>query len=136
YIALSKEKIGLIEVHLYRPFSAKYFLKVLPNSVKKIAVLDRVKEFGAGKDPLCLDVSDIIKTYDLNIEVVGGRYGLSSKNTNLNDIEAVYRYLNTNNNRSFTLGILDDVTNLSLERTTTKFKKDYEEMLIYGYGSD
>lgn len=136
YIDLSKEKIGLIEVHLYRPFSAKYFLKVLPNSVKKIAVLDRVKEFGALKDPLCLDVSDIIKTYDLNIEVVGGRYGLSSKNTNLNDIEAVYRYLNTNNNRSFTLGILDDVTNLSLERTTTKFKKDYEEMLIYGYGSD
>ena len=136
YIDFSKDKIGLVEVHLYRPFSAKYFLKALPKSVKKIAVLDRTKEFGAMHDPLCMDVLDIVKTYDLDVEVVGGRYGLSSKNTNLNDIEAVYDYLKTSNIKNFTLGIVDDVTNLSLERTSTKFKKDYDEMLIYGYGSD
>ena len=137
YIDLSNDNnIGLIEVHLYRPFSSKFFLKVLPKSVKRIAVLDRTKELGAGKEPLCLDVEDIVKTFDLDIEVVGGRYGLSSKNTNLNDIEAVYNYLNTDSIRAFTIGINDDVTNLSLERTNTIFNKDYDEMLIYGYGSD
>ena len=131
------QNVGLIEVHLYRPFSSKYFLNVLPKTVKKIAVLDRAKEPGSLKEPLCLDVEDIIKNNHLNIEVYGGRYGLSSKNTNLNDIEAVFNYLKTNNlNKTFTIGITDDVTNLSLPRTTTKFKKDYEEMLIYGYGSD
>jgi len=136
YIDYSKDEIGLIEVHLYRPFSSKYFLEVLPKSVKRIAVLDRTREFGSNKEPLCLDVSDIIKTYDLDIDVIGGRYGLSSKNTNLNDIEAVYNYLETDNTRNFTIGIVDDVTNLSLERTGTVFNKDYDEMLIYGYGSD
>ena len=136
YIDKTDDKIGLIEVHLYRPFSSKYFLSVLPKTVKKIAVLDRTREFGAGKEPLCLDVEDIVKTYDLDIEVIGGRYGLSSKNTNLNDIEALYNFLETKNARSFTLGITDDVTNLSLERTDRVFKKDYDEMLIYGYGSD
>ena len=125
YIDLSNDNnIGLIEVHLYRPFSSKFFLKVLPKSVKRIAVLDRTKEPGAGKEPLCLDVEDIVKTFDLDIEVVGGRYGLSSKNTNLNDIEAVYNYLNTDSIRTFTIGINDDVTNLSLERTNTIFNKD------------
>lgn len=136
YIDLQNEKIGLIEVHLYRPFAEKYFLKALPKTVKKIAVLDRTKEPGANKEPLCLDVSDVIKTYNLDIEVIGGRYGLSSKDTNLNDIEAVYNYLNTPSTKTFTLSINDDVTNLSLERTSTIFEKDYDEMLIYGYGSD
>ena len=137
FLDFKSTKLGLIEVHLYRPFSSKYFLNVLPKTVKKIAVLDRAKEPGSLKEPLCLDVEDIIKNNHLNIEVYGGRYGLSSKNTNLNDIEAVFNYLKTNNlNNTFTIGITDDVTNLSLPRTTTKFKKDYEEMLIYGYGSD
>ena len=137
FLEFKSTKLGLIEVHLYRPFSSKYFLNVLPKTVKKIAVLDRAKEPGSLKEPLCLDVEDIIKNNHLNIEVYGGRYGLSSKNTNLNDIEAVFNYLKTNNlNKTFTIGITDDVTNLSLPRTTTKFKKDYEEMLIYGYGSD
>lgn len=137
FLDFKSTKLGLIEVHLYRPFSSKYFLNVLPKTVKKIAVLDRAKEPGSLKEPLCLDVEDIIKNNHLNIEVYGGRYGLSSKNTNLNDIEAVFNYLKTNNlNKTFTIGITDDVTNLSLPRTTTKFKKDYEEMLIYGYGSD
>ena len=137
FLDFKSTKLGLIEVHLYRPFSSKYFLNVLPKTVKKIAVLDRAKEPGSLKEPLCLDVEDIIKNNHLNIEVYGGRYGLSSKNNNLNDIEAVFNYLKTNNlNKTFTIGITDDVTNLSLPRTTTKFKKDYEEMLIYGYGSD
>ena len=137
FLDFKSTKLGLIEVHLYRPFSSKYFLNVLPKTVKKIAVLDRAKEPGSLKEPLCLDVEDIIKNNHLNIEVYGGRYGLSSKNNNLNDIEAVFNYLKTNNlNKPFTIGITDDVTNLSLPRTTTKFKKDYEEMLIYGYGSD
>lgn len=137
FLDFKNTKLGLIEVHLYRPFSSKYFLNVLPKTVKKIAVLDRTKEPGSLKEPLCLDVEDVIKSNNLKIEVCGGRYGLSSKNTNLNDIEAVYNYLKeVNSNKTFTIGITDDVTNLSLSRTTTKFKKDYEEMLIYGYGSD
>ncbi|MGN0993231.1 MAG: pyruvate:ferredoxin (flavodoxin) oxidoreductase [Bacilli bacterium] len=137
FLDFKNTKLGLIEVHLYRPFSSKYFLNVLPKTVKKIAVLDRTKEPGSLKEPLCLDVEDVIKSNNLKIEVCGGRYGLSSKNTNLNDIEAVYNYLKeANSNKTFTIGVTDDVTNLSLSRTTTKFKKDYEEMLIYGYGSD
>ena len=137
YLDYNNTKMGLIEVHLYRPFSSKYFLNVLPKTVKKIAVLDRAKELGSLKESLCLDVEDIIKTNKLNIDVVGGRYGLSSKNTNLNDIEAVYLNLKSKEaKKRFTIGIIDDVTNLSLKRTDTKFKKDYEEILIYGYGSD
>lgn len=137
FLEFKNTKLGLIEVHLYRPFSSKYFLNVLPKTVKKIAVLDRVKEPGSLKEPLCLDVEDVIKSNNLKIEVCGGRYGLSSKNTNLNDIEAVYNHLKeVNSKKTFTIGIIDDVTNFSLPRTTTKFKKDYEEVLIYGYGSD
>lgn len=135
YIDYKKSKIGLIEVHLYRPFSSKYFLSQLPKTTKKIAVLNRTKEFG-GKEPLYLDVLEIIKQNKLNITVQTGRYGLSSKDTNLSDIEAVYKNLKDNNKKEFTLGIIDDVTNLSLERTTLKIQKNYEEMLIYGYGSD
>ena len=85
YIDYKKSKIGLIEVHLYRPFSSKYFLNVLPKTVKRISVLNRTKEMG-GAEPLYLDVLDIIKSNKLNIEVSTGRYGLSSKNTNLSDM--------------------------------------------------
>ncbi len=135
YIDYKKSKIGLIEVHLYRPFSSKYFLNVLPKTVKRISVLNRTKEMG-GAEPLYLDVLDIIKSNKLNIEVSTGRYGLSSKNTNLSDIEAVYDNLKHDNKKEFTVGIVDDVTNLSLSRKPLKVKKDYDEMLIYGYGSD
>lgn len=126
--------VGLIEVHLYRPFSKKYFLDVLPTSVEKIAVLDRTKEPGANGDPLYLDVCEILK--DTDIEIVNGRYGLSSKDTNLNDIESVYNFLNNDSLHNFTIGIDDDVTNLSLTKTSTVFDKNYEELLIWGYGSD
>lgn len=130
------KNVGLLEVHLYRPFSSKYFLNVLPKTTKKIAVLDRTKEPGATGEPLYLDVCEVIKKENLNIEVVGGRYGLSSKDTKPNDIEAVFNFLDNDNLHEFTIGITDDVTNLSLEPTTTNFEKDYDELLIYGFGSD
>ena len=124
--------IGLIEVHLYRPFSVEYLLKVLPDSVKKIAVLDRTKEAGSIGEPLYLDIVAALK--DKDIEIVGGRYGLSSKDTRPNQIKAIYDMLD-GQCHEFTIGIDDDVTNLSLTLS------DYEihnsrEMLIWGYGSD
>lgn len=132
------EPVGLIEVHLYRPFSTKYFLKVLPKSVKKIAVLDRTKEPGSGGEPLYLDVVKTIKEADARVNVYGGRYGLSSKNTTPAMIKGVFDFLDTREVHSnFTVGINDDVTNLSI-----KYNEDFKlpnhnvEFLIYGYGSD
>lgn len=134
---IKEEKgLGLIEVHLYRPFSSKYFLNVLPKSVRKIAVLDRTKEPGSNGEPLYLDVVEIIKKHNLKIEVVGGRYGLSSKNTTKNDIDAVYKYLDNKVLKTFTIGINDDVNNISLAPTNKVFKSNSKEVLIYGYGSD
>ena len=125
--------IGLIEVHLYRPFSIEHLLKVLPETVRKIAVLDRTKEFGSTGEPLYLDIVSSLK--DKNILIVGGRYGLSSKNTNPACIKAVYDFLDNPFN-NFTVGIEDDVTNKSL-KVDYDFKiSNSEEMLIYGYGSD
>lgn len=131
-IDVMEEKVGLIEVHLYRPFSSKYLLNVLPETVKKIAVLDRTKEAGSNGEPLYLDVVNVLK--DKNIEVVGGRYGLSSKNTTPSQIKAVYDMLDNPRN-NFTIGIQDDVTHLSLEETNFKTSHG-QEMIIYGYGSD
>jgi len=128
----TKEEIGLIEVHLYRPFSTKYLLNVLPESVEKIAVLDRTKEFGSNGEPLYLDIVSSLK--DKNITIVGGRYGLSSKNTTPSGIKAVYDMLDNPKN-NFTIGIVDDVTNLSLELKDFNIKTS-KEILIYGYGSD
>ena len=125
------EELGLIEVHLYRPFSSKYLLDVLPNTVSKIAVLDRSKEFGSG-EPLYLDVISILKEKD--IDIVGGRYGLSSKNTTPAQIKSVYDMLDNPKN-NFTIGIIDDVTNLSLNIPYFDIKTS-KEMVIYGYGSD
>jgi len=125
-------KLGLIEVHLYRPFSVKYLLDVLPKSTQKIAVLDRTKEAGSIGEPLYLDIVGALK--DTNIEIVGGRYGLSSKNTTPSQIKAVYDMLDNPKN-NFTIGIQDDVTNLSLELSDFNIKTS-KEILIYGYGSD
>jgi len=126
------EDLGLIEVHLYRPFSTKYLLNVLPDTVEKVAVLDRTKEFGSNGEPLYLDIVSSLK--DKNIEIVGGRYGLSSKNTTPSQIKAVYDMLDNPKN-SFTIGIVDDITNLSLELKNFNIKTS-KEILIYGYGSD
>lgn len=130
-----KDNYGLIEVHLYKPFSKKYFLDVFPKTVKKAAVLDRSKTHGS-KSPLYLDVLDTIKEVKKDIKVVGGVYGLSSKDVTLNDIEAVYNMLDSKSVNDFTIGIIDDVTNMSLTPTKTIFKKTADEILIYGYGSD
>ena len=124
--------VGLMEVHLYRPFSEKYFLSELPDAVKTIAVLDRTKEPGSNGEPLYLDITAALN--DKDIKVVGGRYGLASKNTTPEDINAVYEMLNNPVN-NFTIGIVDDVTNLSLEPIAINTKK-CNEWLFYGYGSD
>ena len=126
--------VGLIEVHLYRPFSQKYFLNVLPKTTKRIAVLDRTKESGSVGEPLFLDVSGILK--DTYIKIYGGRYGLSSKNTTPADINAVYQMLANNPRHNFTIGITDDVTNLSLVPVLIDIDTPHKEILIYGFGSD
>ena len=132
------ENVGLMEVHLYRPFSAKYFLNELPKTVKKIAVLDRTKEPGASGEPLYLDVVQTIKNVDAKVSVYGGRYGLSSKNTTPAMIKGVYDFLDTRDvHTNFTVGILDDITNLSIPYDSEfMLPSDNAEFLIYGYGSD
>ncbi len=132
------ENVGLLEVHLYRPFSSKYFLKALPKSVKKIAVLDRTKEAGSAGEPLYLDVVKTIKEIDAKVNVYGGRYGLSSKNTTPAMIKGLYDFLDTREvHNNFTLGIVDDVTNLSVKYDKTfRIPSNNIEFLIYGFGSD
>ncbi|MDY4849272.1 MAG: pyruvate:ferredoxin (flavodoxin) oxidoreductase [Bacilli bacterium] len=132
------EKIGLVKVHLYRPFSAKHLLAVLPNTVKQIAVLDRTKEMGAAGEPLYEDVVAVIKEAGLDIEVIGGRYGLSSKDTQPKDMKAVYDFLKAEKHwNGFTVGINDDVTHLSIPVDDHyHVKGDYTSCLFYGLGSD
>ena len=129
------EKIGLIKVHLYRPFSVKYLTNVLPASVKKIAVLDRTKEMGA-REPLYLDVLDALKGKD--VEIIGGRYGMGSKDTTPAQIKAVYDELKKDAPKAeFTIGIVDDVTNLSLAADDDfHVDADYTSCLFWGLGSD
>ena len=134
---LKGEKIGLVKVHLYRPFSAKHLLAVLPKSVKKIAVLDRTKEMGAPGEPLYLDVASVIKEAGLDIEVIGGRYGLSSKDTQPKDVKAVFDFLKGKTWQGFTVGINDDVTKLSIPVDNDfHVHADYTSCLFYGLGSD
>ena len=128
------KKIGLVIVHLYRPFSEKYLLNVLPNTVKNIAVLDRTKESGSNGEPLYLDIVNALK--DRNIKVVGGRYGLSSKNTTPADIKSVYTMLETKLKNNFTISIIDDLTNTSLAKEDYEVDLNALEFLIYGFGSD
>ena len=127
--------VGLVKVHLYRPFSINHLKEVLPKTVKQIAVLDRTKEPGSVGEPLYLDVVNALK--DTNINIIGGRYGLSSKNTTPSMIKAVYDNLKEEKKNNFTIGIEDDVTNLSL-KVDNNFHLDNEnyEIIIYGYGSD
>ena len=113
YLITKGQKVGVVKVRLYRPFSAKHLLAVIPDTVKKITVLDRTKEPGSIGEPLYLDVLAAIKgTKFENTPVFTGRYGLGSKDTTPGQIAAVYK--NTEKQR-FTIGIVDDVTNLSLK---------------------
>ena len=132
--ATSNSNIGLVEVHLYRPFSKEYLLSVLPSTVEKIAVLDRTKEAGSIGEPLYLDIVSSLK--GKNITIVGGRYGLSSKDTTPACIKAVYDMLDGEVKDNFTVGINDDVTNLSLTIPDYSIKLDAQEFKIYGFGSD
>ncbi|MEE1334562.1 MAG: pyruvate:ferredoxin (flavodoxin) oxidoreductase, partial [Erysipelotrichaceae bacterium] len=129
------EKVGLIKVYLYRPFSQKYLEAVLPKTVKKIAVLDRAKEVGT-REPLFLDVEYALRNHK-DIKLIGGRYGLSSKDTNPSDINAVYEELKKDDPKEeFTIGIVDDVTHLSLDPVDIHVDADYTSCLFYGLGSD
>lgn len=129
------KKVGLVTVHLYRPFSNSYLSSIIPSSVKKIAVLDRTKEAGSSGEPLYLDVVNALK--DRDIKIIGGRYGLSSKNTTPAMIKSVYDNLSGDMKSNFTIGINDDVTNLSLDIDNSyRLDNNNYEMLIYGYGSD
>ncbi len=138
YLIEKGEQVGLIEVHLYRPFASKYFLKSLPKTVKKIAVLDRTKEAGSTGEPLYLDVVKTVKEVNEKIKIIGGRYGLSGKNTTPAMIKGVFDFLDSKEcHHNFTLGIEDDITKLSiaydkkfiLPTANTSF-------MVYGYGSD
>lgn len=130
------KEYGLVEVHLYRPFSKEYLIKEIPNTVSNIAVLDRTKESGSVGEPLYLDVlSALSNLKDKHFNIVGGRYGLSSKNTTPAQIKAIYDMLDNPIN-NFTVGIEDDVTNLSLKIDNNYKITASDEILIYGYGSD
>ncbi|MBQ4031597.1 MAG: 2-oxoacid:acceptor oxidoreductase family protein, partial [Bacilli bacterium] len=136
YLNSKDNKYGLVSVHLYRPFDGEYLSKILPKSVKNIAVLDRTKEAGSQGEPLYLDV--VASLNNTSINIIGGRYGLSSKNTTPGMIKGVYEFMSSKySHHNFTVGIEDDVTNLSI-----KYDKEFKlpsndtEFLIYGYGSD
>jgi pyruvate-ferredoxin/flavodoxin oxidoreductase len=139
YLRGQGQKVGAISVHLYRPFSPKYFFKVLPESVKRIAVLDRTKEQGANGDPLYMDVRDLFYGKENAPVIVGGRYGLSSKDTTPSQIITVFENLAQKEPKNqFTLGIVDDVTyrSLPLKPEISVVPKGTYEAKFYGIGSD
>ena len=139
YLGKHGRKYGLITVHLYRPFSEKYFFKVFPKTVKKIAVLDRTKEPGALGEPLFLDVKSMFQGKNVTPLIVGGRYGLSSKDTTPAQIIAVYDNLELKAPKTdFTIGITDDVTFKSLptKGEISIVKKGTTECKFFGLGSD
>jgi len=139
YLNAKGEKVGLIAVHLYRPFSAKHFLSVLPETVKRIAVLDRTKEPGAGGEPLYLDVKDVLYGSKNQPIVVGGRYGLSSKDFTPVQVLAVFDNLAMPEPKNqFTVGIVDDVTftSLPLRDEISLSEAGTFEAKFYGLGAD
>ena len=140
YLMKQGKKVGLVKVHLYRPFSIKHFVSALPSSVKRIAVLDRTKEPGSLGEPLYLDVcTALIEAGKTDIKVIGGRYGLGSKEFNPSMVNAVYKNLAAKEPKNhFTVGIYDDVTNTSLD--FSEFINASPEGTVrckfYGLGSD
>ncbi len=139
YLNASGEKYGLVKVHLYRPFSVKHLLITIPSTVKKIAVLDRTKEPGSLGEPLYLDVKAALYEMENAPLVIGGRYGLGSKDTTPSDIKAVFDNLKLENPKNgFTVGIVDDVTNTSLpvSGNITAGSKSTIRCKFWGLGSD
>ncbi|PHO09150.1 pyruvate:ferredoxin (flavodoxin) oxidoreductase [Malaciobacter canalis] len=131
-------KVGLLSVHLYRPFSAKYFMNVLPLSVERICVIDRTKEPGSLAEPLYLDVRSLFYGQKNQPKIIGGRYGLSSKDVPPNQIIALFDNLASNKSKdNFTVGIIDDVTNTSIDvKENISVVEDVTECLFYGLGAD
>ena len=139
HLVANGEKVGLVAVHLYRPFSAKHFLAAVPKTAKKIAVLDRTKEPGANGEPLYLDVKDCFYGTENAPVIVGGRYGLGSKDTTPAQILAVYKNLAMPMPKNhFTIGIVDDVTFTSLpqEEEIALGGEGMFEAKFYGLGAD
>ena len=130
------QKLGLIKVRLYRPFSAKHFLQMLPDSCKKVIVLDRTKEPGSLGEPLYMDVVQVLANQD--IKVIGGRYGLSSKEFTPSHVNAVFQHADNAGFHGFTVGINDDVTNLSIEvnEEISVEPDDITSCTFWGLGSD
>ena len=138
YLNNNGQKVGLIKVRLFRPFAIEKFLKVIPESVKKIAVLDRTKEPGSIGEPLYLDVVRAIMEEGRAIKVVGGRFGLGSKDPTPSHIAGVFENLNAEKPKNnFTIGILDDVTNTSLAPIEIDASKEgTTSCKFWGLGSD
>ncbi|WP_215492402.1 pyruvate:ferredoxin (flavodoxin) oxidoreductase [Fenollaria sporofastidiosus] len=139
YLNSNGKKVGLIKVRLYRPFSKKYFFDVYPKTVKRIAVLDRTKEKGALGEPLYLDVKSMFYDADTKPLIVGGRYGLGSKDTTPSQILSVYENLESSNPiNGFTIGINDDVTHKSLEikKIINTEPEGTIKCKFWGFGSD
>ncbi len=132
------KKVGLIKVHLYRPFSKEYFLKVLPSTVERIAVLDRTIEQGSIGEPLYLDIKSMFYDEEKQPKIIGGRYGLSSKDTTPTHIASIYAHLAGKCTNDFTVGIVDDVTFKSIDLVEDIDVADATttELLFYGLGSD
>ena len=139
FLVAQGEKVGLVSVHLYRPFSAKHFLAAVPKTAKKIAVLDRTKEPGANGEPLYLDVVECYRGVENAPLIVGGRYGLASKDTTPAQILSVYENLSLPEPKNqFSLGIVDDVTFMSLpmkEEVALGDPSTYEAK-FFGLGAD
>ena len=138
YLTARGEKVGLINVHLYRPFSAEHFLAAVPASCKRLSVLDRTKEPGAMGEPLYQDVCTVYQERGIPMTIVGGRYGLSSKDTTPGQILAVYENLKQEKPKgNFTIGIVDDVTHTSLPVTEIETSPAGQTSAeFWGMGSD
>ena len=139
HLVANGEKVGMVAVHLYRPFSAKHFLAAVPKTVRRIAVLDRTKEPGANGEPLYLDVKDCFYGRENAPIIVGGRYGLSSKDTTPAQIISVFENLALNEPKNhFTVGIVDDVTftSLPMKEEIALGGEGMFEAKFYGLGAD
>jgi pyruvate-ferredoxin/flavodoxin oxidoreductase len=139
YLMEKGEKVGVIKVHLYRPFAEKYFFDVLPKTVKKIAVLDRTKEPGSTGEPLYIDIKAMFYDKAEKPLIVGGRYGLGSKDTTPSQIKAVFDNLDLNEPKNgFTIGIVDDVTfkSLPIGQEINSSPKGTIRCKFWGLGSD
>ncbi len=137
YLNAQGKKTGCITVHLYRPFSVKHLMAVMPKSVKTLCVLDRTKEPGANGDPLYLDIVEAFKG-NANVNIIGGRYGLSSKDTTPAQIISVFNNMEGEKKNQFTIGIVDDVTfrSLPILPEISILPKGTFEARFYGLGAD